>query len=185
MWGLKGQIDIMALLRVECGTGNNRKDVISHHLFPLELKTGHRIKQEHYAQVALYSLLINDRYSGAKVAGSTAGQVPFVSGMLLHMSEKLPARGMTKSISRGVSHNRSEACALIHLRNQYASAMSNFSNLSCNASLSSKQKCKTETAVDSNLDYQSCTSNAEVPPPNLPNGSRRFSIPPITGNIRG
>ncbi len=58
-WGLKGILDINAHLTFT----NQRLDTKTSKLFtPLELKTGKR-DQTHEAQVLLYWLLVNDKYT--------------------------------------------------------------------------------------------------------------------------
>lgn len=117
MWGLKGQIDIMINANVSQSHSNMKI------LTPLELKTGYKIKDEHHAQVSLYSLLVNDRYKGLSVVGSSDG-LPFASGLLLHINSRpsKKAENVTKASTLGVRHSHREIQSLIAIRNQFAAA---------------------------------------------------------------
>ena len=54
MWGLQGQVDVMAKVRVESRSGG-KSDGDALAVLPLELKTGKRVAVEHHAQLLLYS----------------------------------------------------------------------------------------------------------------------------------
>ena len=121
MWGLKGQIDIMveAGLQVPRSSRSqySRPPTIKRAIVPLELKTGYTIKDEHHAQVTLYSLLLKDRYKGLPIPGTRTGPAPMGSGLLLH----LPKSKQPKI--DGVSHIHAEVKQLLAIRNRFAAAM--------------------------------------------------------------
>lgn len=121
MWGLKGQIDIMAEAGLQVPRSSrsqsSRPPIQKKAIIPLELKTGYTIKDEHHAQVTLYSLLLKDRYKGLAIPGTRAGPAPMGSGLLLH----LPKAKQPKL--EGVSHIHAEIKQLLLIRNRFVAAM--------------------------------------------------------------
>lgn len=59
-YGLKGKIDVTGLVRIH----NKKTKTLGDRIIPLELKTGNpNLSASHSAQVSLYSMMIEDRYS--------------------------------------------------------------------------------------------------------------------------
>lgn len=85
-YGLKGNVD--ATVQVTVGDGAESRILI----VPFELKTGKRVSESHFAQTALYTLLISDRYDVEVTDGilyymetSKTTRVQAVRQELIHM----------------------------------------------------------------------------------------------------
>ncbi|QDS74450.1 hypothetical protein FKW77_006417 [Venturia effusa] len=85
-YGLKGNVDATIQVTIKDGTDSRTLTV------PFELKTGKRVSESHFAQTALYTLLISDRYDVEVTDGilyymetSQTTRVQAVRQELIHM----------------------------------------------------------------------------------------------------
>jgi DNA replication ATP-dependent helicase Dna2 len=88
-YGLKGNIDATVQINIESG-GNSKTLTV-----PLEVKTGKRVSEAHQAQIALYTLLVSDRYDINVVDGvlyyletSKTMRIKAIRHELIHMIMK-------------------------------------------------------------------------------------------------
>ena len=92
IWGIKGQIDAIVLSEFI----HNRKMMTQPHIF--ELKAGHYIRNEHYAQVVLYELIVRDKYSHLMKNDLENSEKTF-SGSIIHAEAQFDQRGVTHTQS--------------------------------------------------------------------------------------